>query len=724
MPRVNIIQTNFTAGEITPRCFGRVDIARYQNGAESLENCMVTIHGGAFRRYGSGYQAAAKIAERICRLIPFVFSTTQAYILEFGHQYVRFFNQGGGQIISGGVPLELTTPYTEDMLRQIDFTQGADTMLIFHPDVPTQMLRRLGAASWRLEAAPFTTVPFDEVGERFNTALTINDPTVGGSRTFTAGAGVFLLGDRDRRITYEGGSAIITGFNSANQLVGTITSPFPGTSVPANEWVLEDSPQDAITPGAKDPVGITISVTSTGDAFRASMVGRFIEINSGLLYVNGFVNAQSIQANIIKALDSVTGAPKGAWKLLGAMWNEFDGYPNTGAFYEQRLVTGGSRGYPQTIWGSQTGVFFDYTIGTDDSDAFSFTLPSTGQINPITRMASTDVLLMMTYGGEYTATGGVEKPLTPTNPQLKPRTRYGCNNVKPILVGDELIYVTRSGKKVRAMSYNYASNSFPSPNITTLAEHLVKPGIIDMGYQPEPDGRLWCVRTDGKIAALTIDRDEGVTAWSPLSTDGIYESVAVIPNNGIDEVWVSVQRTIDGTVRRYIERFDESLLTDAAILGTDATGKTLWTGLNHLEGKEVGVRADGTYAGKFTVTDGAITLPRAAKSVEIGMVYVSRIVPLRPEIQTGTGTAQGSNMNTSQATVLVHETIGGKINGKKMTQRRFGSDLLDKAITPFSGLDRIGILGWERGDSPLVLEQDEPLPFHVLCVVRQFTVNS
>ncbi len=723
MPRVDLNQTNFTSGEITPKCFGRVDISRYQNGALSLLNCLVTIHGGAFRRYGSGIQAQAKYPDRFCRMIPFVFSTTQAYMLEFGHQYVRFYNQGGGQIMSGGVPFELATPYTEDMLRELDYTQGADTMLLFHPQIYPQSLRRLAAAIWTINNAPFTTLPFDEVGDRYNLTMTISNKTVGAGRTFTASGAAFTTSCVGRRITSDGGSALITAFVSPSVVTATITSEFASTSLAAFQWIQRDSPQAPLTPSAKDPVGANITLTVGLDGFVAADVGKFVSVNGGLAQIIAFTDAARVTAKIIQAMDSIVAAPAGAWKMMGATWNPYDGYPRTGEFYEQRLVLAGSPSYPQTLWGSKTGLFFDFTTGTEDDDAYAFTLPSTGKINPITRMSAVSVLLMLTYGGEYTASGGVEKPLTPTNPQLKPRTRYGCNTVKPVQIGEELFYVTRTGKKVRAMSYNYASDSFPSPNVTTLAEHITQSGVVDMAYQQEPDGRLWCVRGDGQLATLTIDRDEGVTAWSPQSTDGAYESVASIPNNGIDEVWVSVRRTVNGAVRRYIERFDSSLLTDSAIVGTDGAGKTQWTGLDHLEGKEVHVLADGTFAGGFTVSGGKINLPNAAKNVQIGLPYTARIIPLRPEIQTGVGSAQGNNMNTNQVTALLHETIGGTINGIALTQRKFGAELLDAPLVAYSGLDNVGLIGWERGDSPIVLEQSEPLPFHVLAIIRKFTVN-
>lgn len=723
MPRVTFNQTNFTAGEISPRCLGRVDVSRFQNGARSLENCLTTIEGGAFGRYGTAMEAGAKFDDKLARLIPFVFSTTQSYILEFGDQYVRFFLRGGGQIMSGGVPLELDSPYTFDMLRDLEYTQGADTMLLFHPLMPIYSLKRYANDVWTLDPAIFTTMPFAETGHRFNVGLTLSAATVGTGRTFTAASGIFLAGDVGRRITKDGGLAVITSYSSSTAVTCEIKTPFDSTSLAGNAWVLEDTPQTTLTPSAKDPVGASTTLTASADAFRAGDVGKHVSINDGMVKITSFTSATAVNGTITKVMASTVGAEANSWVLNGDAWNEFDGYPSTGAFYEQRLTTGGSPKYPTTLWGSKTGLFFDNTIGTDDDDGFSFTLPSTGQINPITHMAATSSLLLLTYGGEYTASGGVEKPLAPTNPQLKPRTRYGCNNVKPVQIGDELFYVTRSGKKMRAMAYAYATDSFPSPNVTTLSEHLFKSGIVDMAYQQEPDSRLWAVRGDGKLNQLVIDRDEGVISWTPQSTDGLYESVASIPTGGGDEVWVSVKRTINGETKRFIERFDDTLKTDCAVVATDGVGKKVWDAL-HLEGKEVAIKADGIYKGKRTVTDGQVTIDRDAFSVEIGLPFTSTIITLPPEMQAGDGSAQGNKMNTSEVTLTLFETTGVKVNGAPVLFRKFGPDLLDKLPPQVTGQSRVTTIGWQRGDSPLTITQEEPLPFHCLAIIRKLTVNS
>lgn len=736
MPRVTINQTNFSSGEISPKVFGRVDVSRYANGAESLENCIVNIHGGAQRRPGTRYVASAKNASKKARLIPFIFSRDQAYILEFGDLYIRFYLASGGQILSGGVPYEIASPYAEDMLSELDFTQGADTMLIFHEDAFPHTLRRLASDSWTLQQAPFTVIPFDETGHRFNTTLTLSAATVGTGRTATAAAAVFLNSDVGRRITTAGsGLATITAFISATQVTIDIAEAFGSTSLAGNEWLLEDTPQGALTPSAKDPVGASITLTfDVGvDGWRAVDVGKFVDINGGLVQVTSIVNAQQVNAVIKKELTAVVAAPANAWVLNGPVWNAIDGYPRTGSFYEQRLTAGGSPRYPQTVWGSRTGIYFDFTQGTDDDEGFTFTLPSTGEINPINRLTSSTVLIPLTNGAEFTMYGGVEKPLTPTNVQTKARSAFGCSQVKPVKVGTELLFVQRAGKKVRTISYDPDTYQYKAPDLTVLADHLTQSGLTEMAYQQEPRSVLWCVRGDGKLATLTFDRDEGVTAWTPQATDGVFESIASVPNSGGNEVWAIVRRTVNSATVRYVERFDDAYYVDAGIKGTSGPGTATWGGLSHLEGKAVDVKADGIYVGSYTVTGGQVTIPRTAKAVEIGLNFVNRIKLLRPEIQTGEGTAQGNNMSMSEVSPLFLETTGCKVDTGDLDPdykeieipfRHLGDDVLDLPPEVLTGYDSIGTMGWQRGDSPLTLIQDQPYPFHVLAIVRKLTVNS
>jgi hypothetical protein len=141
MAKVIPIQTNFTAGELSPRVNSRIDIAKYNNGLKVAENVTLLIHGGARRRPGTRFVSEVKDSANPTRLIEFVFNRDQAYMLEFGNLYMRLYKDGA-PVDAGASRYEIVTPYTSAMLPDIAYVQGADTMFLVHPEVPVHRLQR------------------------------------------------------------------------------------------------------------------------------------------------------------------------------------------------------------------------------------------------------------------------------------------------------------------------------------------------------------------------------------------------------------------------------------------------------------------------------------------------------------------------------------------------------------------------------------------------------
>jgi hypothetical protein len=644
MPRATVLQTNFTAGEISPKLYGRVDVARYQNGAKKMRDTIPQVYGGAKRRDASLFVHEVKTSAKQTRLIPFVYNEYTAYMLEFGDLYMRVYKDGALL----GAPYEIATPFTEAMLFDLDYTQGADTMFIFQESLEPRRLRRFGDTSWTLDVAPFTETPFEE----------------------------------------------------------------PGTY-----------PAASLTPSAKDPVGGACTLTASAGVFVAGSVGSSVKINGGIVKITGFTSTTIVNGTIKQELTSTTASPANAWSLHAPAWSASRGYPRTGTLYEQRLVVGGSPTFPQTVWGSATAAYLDFTMGVNDDDAFSFTVAS-DQVNPIQYLASSRALVAFTSGGEFTIAGGLEKPLAPTNAQVRQRSNYGCSRVRPVRIRDAEMFIQRAGAKVRSFAYNVTTDDWTAPDIAVMAEHLTAAGIVDIAWQQEPTSIIWLVRADGVLVSVTYDKDQDVVGWAAhTGFDGLVESVACMPAESSDQLWAVVRRTINGTTKRYVERFTSEVLADSAVIASGAPA-TVWTGLSHLEGKDVDVVGDGAYTGRYTVTSGQITIGKEASAVVIGLPFANRIEMLDPEMQSGMGSSSGNSMRTSEVTARFFETTGGTVNGQDLIFRRFGSTATVETPQLFSGLTRIEVLGWERGTSDLAFEQDKPMPFHLLSVTRKFTTND
>jgi hypothetical protein len=728
MPRVTHLQTNFTAGELSPTAHGRVDIARYQNGAEEMRDVIAQVLGGAKRRPGSEFIAFTKNSAVESRLIPFMVSGSSAYMLEFGDFYVRFYKDGE-QVLSGGLPYEIASPYTPEQVRELDYTQGADTMFLFHEDMPIYKLVRAGHTSWSLTAAAFIETPFEEPGSYPASTLTATDAGPVGSSTWVAageyagtpGANVAISWSAGLVTVEKTGHGLSTGNAvsiSGVAVTGVALAAYNKTAVitvtDANHFTYPLSAD----PGTATTAGSTLALTGSG-IFGAGDVGSSIRINGGIVKLTGLVSSSVMAGVVRQELTSTIGARADAWSLHAPAWSASRGYPRTGTLYEQRLVVGGTPTFPQTIWGSAVGAYLSFQLGDADDDAYAFTIASDVSI-PIRFLASARVLVALTDGGEVTIQGGNEKPLTSSNVQIKVRTNYGCARVRPVRVRDAEIFVQRAGRKVRSLGYDLASDEWTSPDLSLLAEHLTEPGVAGLCWQQEPLSIVWAHRPDGALLSCTLDADQKVTAWSwHEEFTGAVESIASMPVDDGDEVWMIVRR---GT-QRYVERLQEGVYADCAVIASGPAA-TVWSGLGHLEGETVTVQADGRYAGQHVVAGGSVTLARAATSVVIGLPFTPKVKLLPPELQTGMGSASGNAMRTSEVTVRFHETTGCEVNGRPIPFRTTGSGSLDEPPPTFTGVKRLSMLGWGRGYSDLEFTQPDPMPFHILSVTRKFTVND
>lgn len=749
MAVLNLNQTSFTSGELSPRVLGRTDIDRYGFGVKLCRNAIVTKQGGVKRRPGSMYVGAADTAvARSSILIPFIQGADSAWMIEFSNVKAKVYNSD--RTYSG---TQLTSPYTSAQLAEIDWAQSDNTLWLFHPDVPVHRLQRLDGGAWVLSPAPFTTLPFAETGVNPSTTATLSSAAVGAGRTLSSTAGAFEAADVGRGIISGPGLAVITGYTSSTQVTVEITRAFAGTALASQAWTIDSSPQTDCTPGAKDPVGTVTTLTLATAGWRASDVGSMVRINGGLLKITSISSATVVQARILRALSANVAAPALSWSLEPPSWSPVYGYPRSGTVYQQRLILAGNRKFPRTVWGSRSGEPLDFERWTDDSDSFAFTIDS-DESTPIRFVSGSQELVVLTESAEYSMRGGVEKPITPTNVRVKPESSHGCSQVRPVQINREAWFVQRAGRKVRAMGYRYDFDGYSSPDATALADHITESGVVSMTYAQETEGVIWASLGNGRMVSCTLDRDQqpSVIAWCAHPASGFVEWVASIPAGDRDEVWAIVRRTVNGSEVRYIEVLDDKLepwhpsmptppaegdedarravygyTVDCGKVFDNASGQTTFS-VPHLAGLMVDIVADGAKQPRQTVpAGGSITIGRVSKRTLIGLPFRTVIRLLTPEVQTQLGSAQGVPQRTGRVSLHVLESIGAKVSSLDGTDevvppRTFGPGQLDQPPMPFTGFMDITKLGWAKGRSEVSIIQDDPLPLHVLSVVRRQSI--
>jgi hypothetical protein len=180
MPTVTWSQPSFAGGELAPSLAARVDHEKYHVGCKTLRNIFVHSHGGASNRSGTQYIASAISAASV--LLPFQFSATDTYVLEFNNLVMRVIKNGALVESAPGVPLTVVTPYTSAQAASLKFTQSADTLYIFHPSYPPAKLVRAADGSWSLTTVAFADGPWGNENTG-NTASAPPTPTTSAPET-------------------------------------------------------------------------------------------------------------------------------------------------------------------------------------------------------------------------------------------------------------------------------------------------------------------------------------------------------------------------------------------------------------------------------------------------------------------------------------------------------------------------------------------------------------
>lgn len=426
-----------------------------------------------------------------------------------------------------------------------------------------------------------------------------------------------------------------------------------------------------------------------------------------------------------------TDSTRQLWSVVGSIhtspvltWRA-GSYPAAIGFSDQRLWLGGTREFPQTLWATKIGSYFDLTLGSADSDALSFTMSGDNN-DQLKHLPVARRLLPMTAAGEYSIAGGVNGTITPSVAKIQSQTRHGSSNVRPVQIGGEVVFVERSGKKLRAISYSVTEDANVAKDITLFADHVVSSGIKDMCFAQDPHYVAWLTRNDGIALTLTLDRTYAdVIGWARHITQGKFENTASIKNYDSTDVYFIVQRTINGVSKRFIERLDyddnwtDASLTVALPVGTKGT---TFTGLSHLEGMTVDITADGAFHPTRVVTGGTITLEYPANTVRVGLHYDTVIEILHPEFADPNSTVQGRRLSVYEAIFRFKDTINCKVNGYQVPFRTTAVGL-DHVIEPFTGDKKVGVIGW-RSPMALKIEQVTPMPFTLLGVIMKVAINE
>ena len=773
MARATWTQNNFNGGEFSPLAYGRSDLAKYKNALATCLNYVPTSQGGLTRRPGTRYVAEVKNSANAVRLVTFEFSITQAYVLEFGPGYVRFY-ANDGQLQNAGTPYEVATPYGAGDLQGLSFTQSADVLYIAHPSYAPRKLVRAGALSWTLSTISFLDGPYLPVNTSSTTLVatgTTGTVTVTASSTagINGGAG-FLATDAGRLLRLKcsglwlwGTIANVTNTTTITWTIASATGPLVPATATAQGNAAGGSILNATLlsagGGYAAPPSVTVGGAGTGAIAYANIAAGVV--TSVNMSVTGTGYGTGPVTFTLSAPAAITSTATSFWRM--GVWGNFTtasgtvaSYPSCVTFNQDRLLWAGSPMYPNRIDGSITSDYENMApTQVDglvvDSSALSFTLNS-NNVNSINWMLSDEWgLLAGTATAEWiVAASSQQTAVTPTNITAKQTSKYGTSSVPPVKMGKATLFVQRAKRKIREMSYQFTLGTFQAPDISLVGEHLTKTGINQMAATFAPQPILWIVRTDGTLVGMSYDKDQDICGWHQHQMGGfsdaaqtlppVVESVAVMPAPDIsrDEVWVVVQRYVNGSVKRYVEvmtKFweDGDAVADAVFVDSSAvynsTPTTTVSGLTWLAGQTASVLADGAVHPSVVVSGaGVATLARSASKVQIGLGYASSGKTMRIEAGGADGQAQGKLKRIHRAIMRLFQTVGMTVTPNTgvatVEPFRTSADRMDNPVALFTGDKRWAYEGSYELEGQVAWSQTDPLPSNVLMVAAQLETQD
>lgn len=457
-----------------------------------------------------------------------------------------------------------------------------------------------------------------------------------------------------------------------------------------------------------------VSITASSPVFLSTHVGCRFRIEDREIQITLVSSPTVAQAETKETLRS-TKAVKD-WSEQA--FSPARGWPTSVCFHQERLVIGGSRDLPNYLWLSRSDDLFNFELGEGlDDEAIEFPLLS-DQVNAVRHVFSGRHLQVFTSGAEWMVSG---EPLTPTNIQVNRQTRIGSpldRSVPPRDVDGATMFVPRTTGQLREFLYADTEQAYQATDLAMLAPHVLTLAV-DMEYDASAR-LLHIVLADGRMATLTVYRDEQVSAWTVQETDGRFLAIATAG----DETFVLVERR-SGV---FIEAFDRALNVDAGLQGTAVSPTQSWAGADHLEGETVKVVADGAVQNDAIVQDGSIQLDQPASSVQLGLPFKHVIEPL-PFAAPSLAGASSGRLRPISLTFRFWETAALRLDTGRGFQdvsfKRLGETVLDDPPQPFSGDKTIRASGWRKGSIAPIwrIEQDTPLPFSLLSVSAVVSIN-
>lgn len=407
-------------------------------------------------------------------------------------------------------------------------------------------------------------------------------------------------------------------------------------------------------------------------------------------------------------------------------------FPASCTAYQGRLMLGGHGLTAQTVWGSESGVWDNFTVPTTPTGSDPLELTSTFR-SAIKWMAGHKQLIVGTTELEYTIESA-QGVLVSGDVDVRVNSSHGGINCQPAAYGDEVMFAAERGSRIRAAARDFSRVGWTCRDMNLLAPHITEQGIVRMVRLRNPHPMLICVIANGNLAVMHYDRDLEFHGWSRISLSGNVVDITVLTNaQGVDVPYAIIQRSIGGVFKLYVEGIPQfvegntdSIYMDSNVFQSNLTSSTI-SGLDHLEGRAVQVVTEHGYVGEWVVIGGEITLTdNNGENLEftqaaVGLAQPCALVTLPPVVSSSSG-GFTAKLRYNEINIRVRNSTAPLV-----TSDLWVTDFVRSPDrSPSTAMDTVAVLrgvqdvkmanlGWS-GFSNVTLYEDTPNRFELLAL--------
>ncbi len=624
------------------------------------------------------------------KLKDFSVESNRHYLFSITDGNCRIFRKGTNTHVA-----DIKLPYTSSQVKSIRDTQSESVMITVQEDNIVKRIINLGTdVDWTVDDAPLTNIP------QFDYDDTLSPTPVSAAQvlTFTA----FVVGDTfqidvesifSKNITFAGDTTVAEQSSTAENIRKN----------------LQDMPNFGESGVSVARTGaLTYAITIADESAKA------FELFSG--FATSGTGTKSIGFT-----QTAVGSPR-----KEDVWSSTRGYPKTTCFYEGRLVFGGTKSKPQSVFLSKAGSALNFEIGEGDDDDAIFTTISSRKLNNIVDVYPGRNLQIFTDGSEFTVN---VSPATPATFTITPQTSHGSLNLEAKEIDGSTIFADRNGKSIKEYVFSFQEDAYTASDVSVLTPELIKtPQDIAILGGTSSDSANWVfiVNDDGSATILNTLRAQDINGFTEWTTSGFIDDVSVVD----DDLYMVNKRTVGGLESNFIERWDFDHYVDNGLTLANTAPLTEIDGLDHLEGETVKVSAvDPSNILKVIVLEdrvvsgGKITLTSTETQytlIQVGLSFVPSLKPMSINTNIGSGQNSMRRKKIVRMNMRIKDTSGLSVDGEPLPVRFFDAEPLsplDDFPTITTGVidDILSTLGWTIDDMP-VFTIDDPTPATILAI--------